>query len=299
VNVFTSEPDNVFDRFVEELDSTLARDHLRLRPRLRRAGLVQGLDDLKHLSGVNLGVIQADSLDNLADGHPARRRLRYIARLYNKEFHVIASRDITELRQLHNQKVNIDNPGTGTHLTARHIFRKLGVAADFTEYNQAIAQEKLRGGEIAAAVYVAPRPSRELAEFAADPRFHLVPIAYTDELSDYVPAEFKMSDYPNLIDAERRVDTVAVATVLATVDWPEGSERHKRLARFIDAYFSRFEQLRDGNAHPKWAEATPSAIVPGWRRFKFASEWLHRRSRGELCTGGEPAAQCPAPVPTP
>jgi TRAP-type uncharacterized transport system substrate-binding protein len=279
LNVLTSEPDSVFHRLLAELDDTMERHQLRVLPRLARPGIVQGLGDLMHLSGVNLSVVQVDILSALAKGDPVHRRLRYIARLYNKEFHLIAGREITSIHQLHNRKVNIGEPGTGTHLMARRIFKQLGINADFTTHDRASSYDKLRSGEIAAAVHVTPRPSPEIAEFEADGRFHLVAVSYRNEFPDYVPAEFEMRDYPNLIRDEKKVETIAVGTVLAVMAWPQGSERHKRVVRFIDTYFSRFEDIRDGSVHPKWHEATPSATVPGWRRFKPAQEWLNRRSR--------------------
>ena len=53
-------------------------------------------------------------------------------------------------------------------------------------------------GQIAAAVYVGPRPHRGLADFQADGRFHLVGIPYGPELADYFPAQVNARDYPNL-----------------------------------------------------------------------------------------------------
>jgi len=226
----------------------------------------------------DIGIVQVDAIKTLAEGDPARKRLRYIARLYDKEFHVLASREITDLRQLQGRKVNIDKPGTGTHLMARHVFEKLGIAADFVTDDQAHSYEKLRSGEIAAAVYVAPRPASKVAEFQADDRFHLVPIPYGDELTDYLPAQLHVKDYPNLISGDRPVDTVAVGTVLAV--WNGGSERserYKRLVRFVDVYFSRYHELRKALGHAEWEEANAVATAPGWERFKPAEEWIRRQ----------------------
>ena len=252
VSLLCTEPDSVCPLFLAELKRALSRDQVHVilsRPKS------------------DMGIVQVDAIRTLAEGDPARKRLRYIARLYDKEFHVLASREIIDLRQLQGRKVNIDKPGTGTHLMARHIFEKLGVAAEFVTDDQARSYEKLRSGDIAAAVYVAPRPASTVAEFQADGRFHLVPIPYGNELTDYLPAQLHVKDYPKLIPGDRPVETVAVGTVLAV--WNGGSERserYKRLARFVDIYFSRYHELRKALGHAEWDEANALATAPGWER---------------------------------
>ena len=222
-----------------------------------------------------MAIVQSDAITALGEDDLARGPLRYIGRLYDKEVHLVASREIADVRQLHGRKVNIDKPVTGTHLTARRIFEKLGITPVFTTDDQASSFEKLRSGEIAAAVYVTPRPDRRLADFQADGRFHLVGIPYGPELAEYSPAQVAARDYPNLIGGEP-VDTVSVGTVLAVPNWPEGSERYKRAARFVDAYFSRYTDIRDVGGHRKWEEANPSGTAPGWERFRPAQDWLQR-----------------------
>jgi TRAP-type uncharacterized transport system substrate-binding protein len=275
LTVLSSEPDGAFPNVIAELDSALSQDRLRVFSSMLGRGTLQALRDLERLPDVDIAVVQADAIAALGEG-PLRRRLRYIARLYNKELHVLAGRDITDLRQLHGRKVNIDRPGTGTHVMARTVFEKLGVAPDFTTDDQATSHQKLRSGEIAAAVYVAPRPAREVTEFQADGRFHLLAVPYQDEVRDYLPAELHARDYPNLIQGGRPVATVAVPTVLAVLNWPEGTERYGRLARFVDAYFSRFDEIREAARRGKWDAAPPPATVPGWQRFRPAQEWLDR-----------------------
>src|SRR5215217_3251634 len=64
--------------------------------------------------------------------------------------------------------------GSGTNLTSRVIFDKLGIKPEFTTYDQASSYERLRAGEIQAAIYVAGRPVRGVAEFQSEGRFHLL-----------------------------------------------------------------------------------------------------------------------------
>jgi len=46
------------------------------------------------------------------------------------------------------------------------------------------------------------------------------------------------------------------------------------MARFVDAFFTRFDEFMKPPRHPKWKEASFSADIPGWLRFKAAEDWL-------------------------
>lgn len=49
-------------------------------------------------------------------------------------------------------------------------------------------------------------------------------------------------------------------------NWPEETERYQKVAKFVDALFSRIDEFARPARHPKWREASISAVVPGWRR---------------------------------
>ena len=70
--------------------------------------------------------------------------------------------------------------------------------------------------------------------------------------------------------------------LLVSFDWPENSERCNRVGRFVDALFSKIDEFRKPPRHPKWSEASMSAVIPGWQRFKAADDWLiqHNMSKG-------------------
>jgi transposase InsO family protein len=64
--------------------------------------------------------------------------------------------------------------------------------------------------------------------------------------------------------------------LLVAFNWPEHTERYQRVARFVDALFSRIDEFSKPPRHPKWKEASVSAVVPGWQRFKAAQDWINR-----------------------
>jgi TRAP transporter TAXI family solute receptor len=258
-------------------------DALRILPVIGK-GSRQNIKDIMYLRGVDLGLVQSDTLENakrdpeLAD---AERQITYIARLYNEEIHIVARADIPDVRQLAGKRVNIDLAASGTAATARLFFERLGVTPTFVNLDQRTALEQLRTGQIDANVFIGGKPVQAVSEFRGDGRFRLLPLPYDPRLQDiYFPAEFSNADYRDLVPPGQTVETVAVATILAAYNWPEGSERYQRLSRFVDAFFSKFDEFSKPGRHPKWQEVNIAATVPGWRRFKPATDWVERSTGG-------------------
>jgi TRAP transporter TAXI family solute receptor len=284
IGVISGGADGTYIRIAADLANVLDGENLRILPMIGR-GSLQNLRDIMFLRGVDIGIVQMDAREELKAENlqnDAVRRLRYITRLYNEEVHIIASRDITDIRQLDGKKVNIDKAGSGTNLTSRLIFEKLGVKPDVTTYDQASSYERLRSGEIQAAVYVAGRPVRAIAEFQSEGRFHLLPIPFEGDIAEtYFPARFSSTDYPRLVDETKPVETLAVGSLLAVFNWPENSDRYNRVRRFVDTFFSRFDEFLQPGRHPKWKEVNLSADVPGWERMRPAQEWLDRAASAQ------------------
>jgi TRAP transporter TAXI family solute receptor len=305
VGIISGGADGTYIRIAADLSNVLDGEDLRILPMIGR-GSLQNLRDIMFLRGVDIGIVQMDAREQLRAENlytAAASKLRYIARLYNEEVHLLTSRDISDIRQLEGKKVNIDKVGSGTNLTARIIFEKLGIKPEFTTFDQGSSYERLRSGEIQAAIYVAGRPVRAMTEFRSDGRFHLLSIPFEGEVAEtYFPARLGNADYPQLVDTDKPVETLAVGSILAAFNWPQGSDRHRRLERFVDAFFSRFDEFLLPGRHPKWKEVNVAAETPGWERLQAADDWLKRR----MATGSVPAAQAQSfesfmngrPVPT-
>lgn len=289
VGIVSGGADGTYIRIAADLANVLDGENLRVLPMIGR-GSLQNLRDIMFLRGVDIGIVQMDAREQLKAENlqtDAVRRLRFITRLYNEEVHIIANREIADIRQLEGKKVNIDKVGSGTNLTARLIFEKLGVKPELTTYDQGSSYERLRSGEIQAAVYVAGRPVRAIAEFQSEGRFHLLPIPFEGEIAEsYFPARFSNTDYPRLVDQDKPVETLAVGSLLAVFNWPENSDRYSRVSRFVDAFFSRFDEFLQPGRHPKWKEVNLAADVPGWERVKPAQDWLNRTA-----AAGRPSGQ--------
>ena len=161
--------------------------------------------------------------------------------------------------------------------------------ADDADLPAALA--KLKAGDVAAVLTISGKPSPGLTQFDSTGGYHLVSVPYTGSMQDaYYPGRLDNADYPNLVPAGAGLETVAVGTLLAVHDVPRGSPRYQRLAAFTKAFFARFDALRDPARHPKWREVNLAADVPGWTRFRAATE--------ALAHSPEPAVTAAAKAPT-
>ncbi|MBV9751998.1 MAG: TRAP transporter substrate-binding protein [Hyphomicrobiales bacterium] len=242
-------------------------------------GSVQSVADILYLKGVDLGIVRSDTLDYLEKKGFAKNikgQFTYITKLYNEEVHVVAPKSVHSLADLEGKKVSIDLPNGGTFVTAIAVFERLGIHPNFAYIEQRIAYDKLAKGELDAVIAVQGQPSKATTQIK-DPNLHLVPIDYAKSLqSDYLPAQLTSDNYPNLIPKGELVDTIAVPAVLAAFNWAPNTERYRRLARFVDAFFSKIGELQQPPFHPKWREVSLDASLPGWVRFRPAQEWLDR-----------------------
>jgi TRAP-type uncharacterized transport system substrate-binding protein len=190
--------------------------------------------------------------------------------------HVIASKSIHSLKELDGKTVSVDLPNGGTFVTALIVFERLGIKPKFVYVEQRIAMEKMKNGEIDAVIAVQGKPSKTVAQFKDD-RFHLVPVDYAKPLQgDYLPASLTAADYPNLIGKDEQVDTIAVPAVLAAYNWAPKTDRYRKLALFVDNFFTKFTEFQNPPFHPKWKEVSLAAPLQGWERFPAAKEWLDK-----------------------
>jgi TRAP transporter TAXI family solute receptor len=250
---------------------------LRVLPIVGR-GSVQSVADILFLQGVDLGIVRADTLDYLERkgfAKDIKKQFTYVTKLYNEEMTVIAPKSVHNLRDLEGKTVSVDLPNGGTFVTALTVFERLGLKANFVYIEQRIAMEKLKKGEIDAVIVVGGKPYKSVSNFKNDGRFHLATVDYDKPLQgDYLPARLSSKDYPNLIADGETVDTIAVPAVLAAYNWAPKTDRYRKLATFVDAFFTKFPTFQRPPFHPKWKEVSLSAPLQGWQRFPAAQEWL-------------------------
>jgi hypothetical protein len=100
-------------------------------------------------------------------------------------------------------------------------------------------------------------------------------------------------DYPQLIPVGQTVETLCMQAVLAVYNFPKGSDRARRVGRFIDYYFERFEKLKQPSFHPKWNDVNLAAKVSGWNRYWQAAEKLASTYNAPSVPGEAAASRAP------
>ena len=265
-------------RIAADMAAVLDNPNLRVLT-IAGQGSVQNIDDLLYLKGIDMAIVQSDVLEYLKrqNTYPnIDKKISYITKLYNEEFHLLAKADIDNLAGLTGKKVNFDVKGSGTAITASTLFDTLKIGVEPTYYDQATALEKLKNGEIGALAYVAGKPVTLFEKIAAAENLRLLAVDYSAGLLDtYPPATISHQDYPNLIPGNEEIRTVAVSAVLAVYQWnPRRFKRHKKVADFATYFLEHLNEFQKPPRHPKWREVSLSATLPGWTRFPAVEQWL-------------------------
>lgn len=252
-------------------------DKIRVLPILGK-GAGENAYDLRFLKGIDLAFLRTDTIEQLRQDKRLRNiehHIQYVAKLFDDELHVIAPREIDDIRGLAGKRVTFDVKGSGTDYSGRAMFRGLGIEVKAVNVDQPTAFEMLRKGEVEAVVSVAAKPVAVVAGFDPGDRFHLVKVPYPETISEaYVPAMLTRADYPKLVDGSGPVETLAVGTILGVYNHPKGSERYRKLERFVDVFFGQFDKFLAPQRHAKWREVNLAATVPSWTRFRPAQDWL-------------------------
>jgi uncharacterized protein len=131
-------------------------------------------------------------------------------------------------------------------------------------------------------------PAPAIAKLRASDGWRILPIPYDKRLQqDYLPASFTNESYPGLIPQGQSVDTIAYGAVMIAYNWPKDSERYRRIAAFVDRFFSHFDEFQKPPRHPSWREVNLAAVLPGWTRFPEAQAWLdsHRAASAPVADG--------------
>ncbi len=284
IAIVSGNPNGTYLNIAYDLSAVLDNgDDFRVLPVIGKGG-GQNIRDVRFLKGVDLGITQSVILNEFRETNEIGNiddQIVYIAKLFNEEMHIVvrANSGIELVEQLAGKKVNFSDPGSGSQISTRNIFKRLGIQAQEVNMGQGDAFEKIKSGEIAATILIAGKAAGSMGKLKAADGFRFLPVPFAKQLqNDYLPATLEHDDYPNMVDANASVGTVAVGAVLIAYNWPRQSERYNRIAKFVDAFFPKLAELQKPPRHPKWHETNLAAVVPGWTRFAAAEEWLvHNR----------------------
>ena len=276
-------------RFTEDIRNVvndLGPDGIRVLPVLGVGGL-QNVNDVLFLKNIDMAVVDEDNLRLLKKKDPVlyaniEQRVQYITKLYNSELHVLARDEIKSYDDLRGKKVNFNLKDSQTEVTADTVFNTLNIPVQRSYYDNDEAIKRLIAGDISAMIILTGAPQAALAKLKKEDGVHFLALdqdslpkhELRDLFANYLPAEITHEHYPNLVAKGTTVPTIANRALLVAYTWPENSQRYNKVAKFVDAFFSKIDQFKSPSRHPKWREVNLSAEMPGWVRFKPAAEWL-------------------------
>jgi uncharacterized protein len=290
-------------RFAEDIRNVvndLGPEGIRVLPVLGVGGL-QNANDVLFLKNIDMGVVDEDNLRLLKKKDPSlyaniEQRIQYITKLYNSEFHVLARNDVKSYDDLRGKKVNFNLKDSQTEVSADAIFNSLNIPVQRTYYDNDEALKRLKSGDVSAMIILTGAPQVTMSKVKMEDGLHFLPLDQAslpnhnlrDISANYLPAELTHEMYPNLIPEGATVPTIANRALLVAYTWPENSPRYKKIAKFVDAFFSKIDQFDNASRHPKWREVNLAAEMPGWVRFKPAADWLatHRNQAVAANSGG-------------
>jgi hypothetical protein len=271
-------------RFADELAKVLDDgDDLRVLPFISR-GAASNLQDLLYLRGIDVTFTQSDVFEYFRTQRKVpniENRVQYIIRLPVAELHVAARADIRTLEDLRGQRVVFGGPGTASTVTGPIVFHRLGIEVDPLFVDPAAGLKMLMDGEAAGLLAVDSKPVDFWLKIPPNTGLHLLPVPFSKVLADlYVLGDFTSADYPNLIQPGQRIDTIAVPSVMATLNQPRSGDRYRRIERFTQYLFNRWDRIIQPPFHPRWRDVNLAATVPGWTRFNVSEEMLRRIAQG-------------------
>lgn len=260
---------------VQEIAKTLNKTgSLRVLPVLGDGG-VQNINDVLYLRGIDMALVREDMLNLLRSQRTygqIEKRIRYIAKLFDEEIHLVTRRNITDMSQLSGLQVNFGDPGSGTFERADRIFKAFGISVVPVSYDTQKAIELVASGEIAATLHVGAKPSPVIRQIDSSANLRLLPIPATADMSlSYGASTLQKEDYPNLIADGQSLETVSVGSILIVYRWNKPNERSIKVDNFVRTFFSQIEQIQQPYRHPKWQDIALLSDVAGWRRLKIAS----------------------------
>src|SRR5262245_58115479 len=253
-------------------------DNLRILP-VVSDGALSNVGDVLYLKGVDLGITTVQILNTLRSsnefGTSLDRQITYGAPLSVDTLHILARPGIERIEDLKDKKVSFNSKGSGTARFTPLVFKALGIDVQETTMAQGDAIQAMRNGELDATACSCPMPLPAFPAVKQEWGFKFLDVPYVPAFEqDYVPANIANENYPNLVAKEHKVQTIATSTILIAFNWARGSDHSRRIDKFVDAFFSKAEELRKPPRHPAWRDVNMAGTIRGWQRFAAAQEWL-------------------------
>jgi TRAP-type uncharacterized transport system substrate-binding protein len=274
---------------VEAIGTVLAgAEGLRVVP-VAGAGGPDTLRDLLFLRGMDLAIVPTNVLHHAKETEsvvPApQQRIAYITRLYGEEIHLLAGRDARTLQDLRGKRIAVAAGDGNARFTVGDLLQRvgIGISGEAVAMPATRAVDAVRAGEAAAVLLIGAKPLAHLSRLPKDGSLRLLDLPFSRELEEaYVPAVLRAEDYPSLIPPGVMVETLAVGAVLVTSEGRGTEASHRRVERFVPAFFGGLTERSAPHLDAKWREVNLAATLPGWTRFGAAQEWLDNAKQQQV-----------------
>lgn len=292
VTILSSSINGTHVRMAADLQMALDDgDNMRVLPVLGR-GAKQNVLDLLYLKGIDIAYTYADVFDEFKRDEGIRnieQRIQYISVGHVSALNILVRPEIKTLKDLEGKKFGVTN---GVSVAAKNLFSRLGVKIEPVKFDPGILLEKVKNGECAGMLHLLPKGHEFLTKIPPEHGLHLLNVEYDDRFADYyLPYTIDPGTYPNLMKPGEEVNTIAVPAVLAVYNWPRDTDRYRRVERFVEYYFSRFDRLKKSPHQPEWRNISLGAKVPGWIRFSAAEEMLEKIQKNKAPAASAGSAQ--------
>ena len=249
------------------------RSELRILPMIGY-GSLQNIEDLLYLKGIDFSMVHSDVLRHMEQKNVmpgAKRKLRYVTKLYDEPLHILANTKYTDISQLNGKTVIVGRPGSGNEMSALTLITDLGLDVNLVHVEFAEGVEQVRRGEAAAMVVVTRSPSKKLQKVEAGSELHFLSVPMTKTvLRTYEPQPLTSEDYPNLIKPGTEIVVPQMSAVLAVYNWKQGGARYNNVTNFIASFAGNLEKLTKARRSDIWGKLDVVGEVKGWERFQPA-----------------------------
>jgi TRAP-type uncharacterized transport system substrate-binding protein len=247
---------------------------------------VENVSDVLYLRNIDMALTTQEAMNYLKTtgelGPNLDQFITYIAPLFPNPLQILARGGAKSIKDLAGKKVNFNNKGSATAQFVPGIFKTLGIEVQPFFMSQGDALTKIRAGEMDATICSCPGAVPAFANVKPEWGLRFVTVPYEGALrTSYLPGFIGNEDYPALIGKDETIDTIAASTVLISFNWPKGSVRYQRTAKFVDEFFSKIYEFHKPPRSALWKSVNVAATIPGWTRFAAADEWLKNWRAGQ------------------
>ena len=239
-------------------------------------GSLQNVEDLLYLRGIDFGMVHSDVLRHLEQKYllpSAKRKLRYITKLYDEPLHLLVNSSIKDVQQLDGQTVIVGRPGSGNEMSALTLIADLGIKPNTIHVPFEEGVQQVRSGQAAGMFVVTRRPAKKLQDVSADQNLRFLTIPITDAIArTYDAVNLTAEDYPNLISPGENIEVPQTSVVLAVYEWPTGSSRYENVTKFLSNFADKIPEFVQASRKDIWQELDPASEVKGWVRYEPAQK---------------------------